>query len=432
MKSRKIVTCIIIFITGVSSAFAQFSFDNYALCHLNIVDVNAKKILEDYTIVIQNGKIQNILPSKDYMPNDSVQSIVLRNKFVVPGLIDAHVHFVTNPAEERRDNAEKVLKAMLLTGVTSVRDMAGDARALASLSRDALVGDIVAPNIYYSSLMAGTSFFTDPRTISAAQGGVSGKMPYMKAIDSTSNIQLDVAQAKGTGAAGIKMYASLTNAEIIKIVEEAKKQNMPVWAHASLQVTKPSEVVSSGVISISHADLLVNDMDKNNDLIKTWASHIPGTTEKLYWDKEFAKLDFTALYKLMIKNNVVLDATISVLKMLGSNPQKLWFYEIGKRITQQANKAGVLIDAGSDSDQETFVQYEMKLLVNECDFTPFEAIIAATKHSAMATGIFNQEGSIEIGKKANLLFLNSDPTKNINNIDDLLLVIKNGKLYNPK
>ena len=101
MKPTKIVTCIIIFIIGVSSAFGQFSFDNYALCHLNIVDVNAKKILEDYTIVIQNGKIQNILPSKDYMLNDSVQSIVLRNKFVVPGLIDAHVHFATDPTEER-------------------------------------------------------------------------------------------------------------------------------------------------------------------------------------------------------------------------------------------------------------------------------------------------------------------------------------------
>jgi hypothetical protein len=48
---------------------------------------------------------------------------------------------------------------MLLTGITSVRDMAGDARALSNLSRDALVGDIVAPNIYYSSLMAGSKFF---------------------------------------------------------------------------------------------------------------------------------------------------------------------------------------------------------------------------------------------------------------------------------
>ncbi|SDL99935.1 Imidazolonepropionase [Daejeonella rubra] len=432
MKSRKIVTCIIIFIIGVSSAFAQFSFDNYALCHLNIVDVNAKRILGDYTIVIQNGKIQNILPSKDYIPNDSVQSIVLRNKFVVPGLIDAHVHFATDPTEERRDNAEKVLREMLLTGITSVRDMAGDARTLSSLSRDALIGDIVAPNLYYSSLMAGKKFFSDPRTIATAQGGVSGKMPYMKAIDSISNMPLEVAQAIGTGASGIKMYANLSNNEVVKIVEEAKRQNIPVWSHASLQLTKPSVIIASGVIAISHANMLVYENDQNEDLIKFWSNHKPDGDEKEFWDKEFEKLDFAELYKLMIKYNVVLDATISVLKIQKNDPRRVWVYEIGKRIIQQAHKAGVLIGAGSDSDQETFVQHEMKLLVNECGFTPLEAIIAATKYSAMATGILNQEGSIEIGKKANLFFLNSDPTKNINNIDDVLWVIKNGKLYNPK
>lgn len=432
MKSRKIVTCIIIFIIGVSSAFAQFSFDNYALCHLNIVDVNAKKILKDYTIVIQNGKIQNILPSKDYMPNDSVQSIVLRNKFVAPGLIDAHVHFATDPTEERRDNAEKVLREMLLTGITSVRDMAGDARTLSSLSRDALIGDIVAPNLYYSSLMAGNKFFSDPRSIATAKGGVSGKMPYMKAIDSTSNMPLEVAQAIGTGASGIKMYANLSNNEVVKIVKEAKRQNIPVWSHASLQLAKPSEIIASGVISVSHAYMWIYENDKNDDLIKFWSNHKPGAEENEFWDKEFEKLDFSDLYKLMIKHNVVLDATITVLKLKKKDPRRVWVYEIGKRIIQQAHKASVLIDAGSDSDQETFVQYEMKLLVNECGFTPFEAIIAATKYSAMATGIFNQEGSIEIGKKANLLFLNSDPTKNINKIDDVHLVIKNGKLYNPK
>lgn len=432
MKSRNIVTCIIIFIIGVSSAFAQFRFDNYALCHLNIVDVNAKKILEDYTIVIQNGKIQNILPSKDYMPNDSVQSIVLRNKFVVPGLIDAHVHFATDPTEERRDNAEKVLREMLLTGITSVRDMAGDARTLSSLSRDALIGDIVAPNLYYSSLMAGKKFFSDPRTIATTQGGVSGKMPYMKAIDSTSNMPLEVAQATGTGASGIKMYANLSNNEVIKIVEEAKKQNISVWSHASLQLAKPSEIIASGVLAVSHANMWIYENDKNEDLIKFWSNHKSGGEENEFWDKEFEKLDFSELYKLMVKYNVVLDATITVLKIQKKDPRRVWVYEIGKRIIQQAHKASVLIDAGSDSDQETFVQHEMKLLVNECGFTPFEAIISATKYSAMATGIFNQEGSIEIGKKANLLFLNSDPTKHINNIDEVLLVIKNGKLYNPK
>ncbi len=432
MSVRNITSTLFLFVLTSTTVSAQFSFGSYVLQHVNIIDVNTHNILYDYTIIINNDRISDILPSKKYIASDSVQSIVLKGKFVIPGLIDAHVHFATDPTEERRDHAEKVLKEMLLTGITSVRDMAGDARALAGLARNALVGDIVAPNIYYSSLMAGSTFFSDPRTIATAQGGVSGKMPYMKAIDSTSNMPLEVAQAKGTGASGIKMYANLSNSEVVKIVEEAKKQNIPVWSHAALQSAKPSEVIASGVISVSHANMLLYENEKREDLVKIWSNHQPGGDEKEFWDKEFEKLDFSGLYKLMIKHNVVFDATLSVWEIQKKNPPKAWIYEIAKRITRESHKAGVLIDAGSDSDQETFVQHEMKLLVTECGFSPLEAIIAATKYSAMATGIFKQEGSIEIGKKANLVFLTSDPTKNSNNIDDVLLVIKNGKLYNPK
>ncbi|WP_445737782.1 amidohydrolase family protein [Mariniflexile sp.] len=429
MKNLKKLTSILLLVIS-TTASAQFSFSSYALQNVNIIDVNTNEILYDYTIVIHNDEISAILPSKNYSVNDTVQSITLKGKFVVPGLIDAHVHFATDPTEERRDNAVKVLKEMLLTGITSVRDMAGDARALASLSRDALVGDIVAPNIYYSSLMAGSTFFADPRTIASAQGGISGKMPYMKAIGDNSNMVLDVAEAKGTGASGIKMYADLSNNEVVKIVEEAKRQNIPVWSHAALQIAKPSEIIASGVISISHANMLVYENDESENLIKSWIDHKPNGKEKEFWDAAFEKLDFSELYKLMIKNKVVLDATFSALEFHKNRPKMIWRYEIGKRIIQQAHKKGVLIAAGSDSDQETFVQHEMKLLVNEAGFTPFEALVAPTKNSAQATGILKNQGTIEVGKKANLLFLNSNPIENIEHIDDIFLVIKNGKLYN--
>ena len=89
----------------------------------------------------------------------------------------------------------------------------------------------------------------------------------------------------------------------------------------------------------------------------------------------------------MIKYKVVLESTISVLKIQKIKSRRVWVYKMGIRIIQQAPKAGVLICAGSDSDQKTFVQHEMKILVNECNFTPLEGIIAATKYSAMATGI---------------------------------------------
>ncbi len=430
MNVRKLLSILLISISTTASA--QFSFSSYALQNVNIIDINTNDILYDYTIVINNDKISAILPSKNYSVNDTVQSIKLKGKFVVPGLIDAHVHFATDPTAERRDNAEKVLKEMLLTGITSVRDMAGDARALSSLSRDALVGDIVAPNIYYSALMAGSTFFSDPRTIASAQGGISGKMPYLKAIDDNSNMILDVAEAKGTGAAGIKMYAYLSNNEVVEIVKEAKRQNFPVWSHASLQIAKPSEIIVSGVISISHANMLVYENDESEKLIKSWIDHKATGKEKEFWDREFEKLNFSKLYKLMIDHKVVLDATLSVLVAYKNHPKMIWRYEIGKRIIQQAHNAGVLIDAGSDSDQETFVQHEMKLLVNEAGFTPFEALVSATKNSAQATGILKNQGTIEVGKKANLLFLDSNPIEKIEHIDDIFLVIKDGKLYNKK
>ncbi|MGI9530525.1 amidohydrolase family protein [Lutimonas sp.] len=414
------------------NSYAQFSFDTYALHQLNIIDVNEKIILKDYSIVIHQDEILNILPSQNYVANDSTHSIYLKNKYVVPGLIDAHVHFATDPTRERRDHAEMVLKEMLLTGITSVRDMAGDARALSSLARNTLVGDVDGPNIYYSALMAGPEFFTDPRTVASAQGGVSGRMSYMKQIDSTSNLMIEVAQAKGTGASGIKLYANLSATEIKNIVTEAKKQDIVVWSHAALNPTKPSDVIASGVVSVSHANMLLyEDYLSDKNLKERWERHAEVENDSLFWDKEFKKLDFTVLYKAMVNNDVVLDATTTVLEKYAERPKYTWVYEIGKRIIAQAAENNVMIAAGSDSDQKTFVQYEMKLLVEQCHMSPMEALVAATKHSAKATGILASEGTIEKGKKANLLFLNADPTKDIDQIEDVFMVVKNGKLYKP-
>jgi imidazolonepropionase-like amidohydrolase len=429
MNLTKLISSILLLISTTASA--QFSFSSYALQHVNIIDVNTNEILYDYTIVIHDDEISGILPSNNYVANDTVQSIILKGKFVTPGLIDAHVHFATDPTAERRDHAEKVLREMLLTGITSVRDMAGDTRALSSLSRNALVGDIVAPNIYYSALMAGSNFFTDPRTIATSQGGVSGKMPFMKAIDDNSNIALAVAQAKGTGAHGIKLYAMLTKAQVTAIVEEAKKQDIPVWSHGSLRPTLPTEVISSGVISISHAEMLLHQTyQKKGTIPASWIGSNALDMSPEFWDEEYAELEMNTLFHLMKQHDVVLDATLSVYEYYKRSENAHWKYEMANRITRNAKKAGVKVAAGSDSDQATFVQYEMKLLVNAAGFTPFEAIIAATKHSAQAAGILNNQGTIEIGKKANLLFLNTNPQENIDHIDDLFMVMKNGKLYN--
>jgi imidazolonepropionase-like amidohydrolase len=135
----------------------------------------------------------------------------------------------------------------------------------------------------------------------------------------------------------------------------------------------------------------------------------------------------------MKEKNTILDATISVNSYLlkqhpesgGANLR----YELAKRITAKARKAGVKICTGTDADQKFLVQEEMKLLVHECGFTPFDAIIAATKNGAEAIGILKSHGTVEPGKTADLLVLDKNPLDDIDNISSVNIVIKAGRLY---
>jgi imidazolonepropionase-like amidohydrolase len=121
-----------------------------------VIDGITDHIKSHYTIIIRSNRIEAIGPAKDITIPDSVIVFYYPGKYVIPGLIDSHVHLATDPTkEDNRIRAEEDLKEMLLSGITSVRDMAGDTRALASLSRDAGLDEIISPDVYYAALMAG-------------------------------------------------------------------------------------------------------------------------------------------------------------------------------------------------------------------------------------------------------------------------------------
>ena len=240
------------------NSIAQTAFDNLALTDATIIDANHQKPLEHQTVIIKSSIIKEIFADGTKQLPDSIPIIQLKGKYLIPGLIDTHVHMATDPTDvDNRASTLSILSRMLYSGITSVRDMAGDARTLASLSRDASTGDIVSPDIYYSALMAGPEFFNDPRTVSSSKGFSAGKAPFMRAVSDTTNLVLVVAEAKGTGATGIKLYADLSARLASKIIAEAKKQGIKVWGHAWLDYAKPSELVRAGISSISHAPLMI-------------------------------------------------------------------------------------------------------------------------------------------------------------------------------
>ncbi len=403
---------------------AQVSFSNYALTGVSIIDANHQNALAHQTLLITHNIISNIFVDGSRPIPDSFNIMRMEGKYLLPGLIDAHVHVATDPSgTDKREHTLDVLQRMLHSGITTVRDMAGDARTLAGLSRDALTGDIVSPDIYYSALMAGPVFFSDPRTGEASKGSASGKMPYMLAVTDSTNLMLAIAEAKGTGATGIKLYANLSASLVGKIVAEASKQNLMVWGHAWLQIANPSDLVKAGVHSISHSPLIIHE--KLDTIPSLWKNQYH---DDKFWDS--VTPNFSSLFELMKVHHTILDATLLTYKQWGEEDSSMRYnYEIAKRITAQAYKAGVTIAAGTDDDQKEFVQKEIELMVKDAGFAEIDAIIAATLNGAKVLNIDSIRGTVSVGKIADLLLLNKNPLENIKNIELVYLVIKDGKIF---
>ena len=381
---------------------------------LTLIDGKGGKPVPNVAIVLQGNKITDIIRSKRFPKNARI--IDLTGKYITPGLIDAHVHMATDPSgSNNRKTTLEMLRHNLYGGVIAVRDMGGDARTLAGLARDANVNELESPNIYYSTIFAGPSFFTDPRTISSGKGVTPGKVAWMRDITPETNMPLVIAMAKGTSATGIKMYASLPRKELFRITAEAHKQGMQVWSHAAVSPALPLDAIEAGVDVLTHADLLAWQQGR-----------VRGSSKKVKFvlDKAILK---TVLDK-MVEKNVILDATLYVFSLDGNG------FTLANQIVAAAHKAGVQIAAGTDGEVDLktnpfpTLYEEMKLLVN-VGLTPLEAITSATLINAKAIGLEKTYGTIEIGKTANLVIFDKDPSSDLKNLKTVYLTIKNGQFY---
>lgn len=412
------------FITPGKKALCQVKSTPYAIHNINLIDVIKGLTIENQTIIIDRGLIAEIMDSDTYRENDSMQTFNYEGYFIVPGLIDAHVHLGTNPSSG--DNLEATkdrLNYLLTNGVTTVRDMAGDARYLSYLARQASLDEIPSPDIYYSALLAGESFFEDPRTRAAAQGLLLGTAPWMRAVNADSDLDQIIAEAKGTGATGIKIYADLDATYVQKIVQAAHAQDMKVWAHACVFPARPSQVCQAGVDVMSHATYLAWEGEKE----------IPSTASNRHRKHEQFNIQdpsFLSLIEMMNKNQTMLDATISVYKRYFPDST---LYQYGVSLTKLAYQNDIKIGVGTDLSLTNLsgivpIIQEMSALQEDADMKPIDIIKAATMNNAEMIGEKHQIGSIEPGKRANLIILQKNPMEDISNLKNPDVVIKNGKM----
>jgi len=372
-------------------------------------------------VVLRDGLIESVAPTMGEVGFDG-PVVEGTGRWLVPGLVDAHVHL----GDASREEAERTLRWALEGGVTSVRDMAGDARRLAGLKASLVTGEIPGPMVYYVALLAGRPFLEDPRLVGATRGFAPGEAPYMIPLDGGTDVARAVAIAKGTGATAVKLYAALDAALVREATREAHALGLRVWAHSAIFPAKPVEILDAGVDVVSHAPYVI------------WEAAPPTPDFALRARGDFEGVpvdgaDMGLVVDAMVRNGTVLDPTLFVFDRELDDPVARRRLEWGAAFTRRAHEAGVAIAAGTDgigrplAGELPNVHGEMELLVRLAGFTPLQALTAGTMGGARAIGVQGRIGSVEAGKDADLVLLEADPTVDIRNTRRIAAVIQRGR-----
>ncbi|MBY5993990.1 amidohydrolase family protein [Ferrimonas balearica] len=406
---------------------AAWSAPHTALTGVTVIDGRGNPPKPNQTLLLEEDRIAAIYPTGSRPLPDGVTVVALTGKHVIPGLIDSHVHLATAP-DQGEDVADNVvnLRHLLHGGVTAVRDMGGDARVLGYLARQTLLDRIDGPDLFYSAIIAGPAFFTDPRTVASSAGFTSGQTPWIRSVTSDSDLPRLLAQAKGAGATGIKIYRNVPKALMAPLVEEAHRQGLKAWSHLYVNPASPVSAAEAGMDGVSHAAYFPGWTDQ---AYQRW------TSQKVFEPAMLERAEVDELLAELKRQGVIIDATLVIFDRLSrtlATPKYINNDLAGVAFVQRAHQAGVRIAAGTDQgisleDPTPPIHDELVLLVERGGLSPLEAIQAATHHGALLLGREAEFGAIEVGKKANLLVLNADPIEAIHNTRDIGHVLKNGR-----
>jgi hypothetical protein len=400
--------------------------------HATLIDGTGGRARPGMSLLVEGERIKAVAPDADLAATPNAKVVDLTGKYLLPGLIDSHEHLATPP---NRRQAEANMRRDLYGGVTAIRDMADDLRSVAELARESRAGEVPGPDIYYAALMAGPSFFADPRTHAATFGVEPGRAPWMQAIDGKTDIRNAVTLAKGTSATAIKIYANLPSGLVAKITAEAHRQGLAVWTHSAIFPTTPAQVLNARPDVISHTCYMAYQV-----------VGVPPSYQARYPvdPKPFeggANPSMAALFARMKAQGTILDPTLRVYaedaRRFARNPKGRTPFcglDLAASLTRQAFRAGVPLSTGTDgiaaaSDPWPTVYDELSLLVAKAGLTPAEVIHAATETGARAAAQGADMGTLAPGKLANLIVLARDPLADIENLKSLELTVKRGRAY---
>lgn len=414
---------------------AMYSFNiaaqsTYLHCG-KLIDTKTGQVLSNKTIIVSGKKITAIQDGFVSPKNTEDSVINLKDKTVMPGLIDMHVHiegesspsnyidrFTKNEADVAFGSL-RLAKATLLAGFTTVRDMGGSGVNIA-LKNAIAQGKVVGPRIFTAGKAIGTTGgHADPTN--GVRNDLKGDPgPKEGVINNVDDARKAVRQRYKDGADNIKITATggvlsmakngqnpqFTIEEIKVICETAKDYGMIVAAHAHGDEGMRRAVVG-GVTTIEHGTLM---SEATMELMKQHGTYLVPT---IIAGKEVVK-------KAKIKGYF---PEMIVPKALAIGPKS-------QETFSKAYKKGVKIAFGTDAGVFDHGKNgeEFGYMV-EAGMPAIETIQSATLTNASVLGVSDELGQISAGFIADIVATNDDPTKDISTMANVVFVMKEGKVY---
>ena len=450
---RKAVHLLATFVLLISRLSAQES-KPIALVNVNIVDVETGKITKNQVVLIIKDRIAEIIPLKAKPALSGYKVIQGNEHFLMPGLIDTHLHLFYYISNKKWDELKLMFKLMLANGITGIRE-------------------------------AGASVYTEqmiPIRDSLRKQYFPGPRMYVSGIATNSNLKKFQLQNYSElvdtfhtiGVDGIKIkFATFSEAK--EIIDAANHRNLVVYGHtynnwrnetSNILGDFTPEAVDYGIKGVMHMGFTPT----GKNALPAGPEPVYTSTSKfwdkwwLYFDALWLHTDKQAEQKLissMVSKKVWLEPTLSTAdrlmnyeKMMRKKALQYYFlpdssliegfphptgsdldtarmaFRKSQEFVKKFYDAGGVLLAGTDGSlYGSDLRDELHYLVEAG--IPVRAVIKiVTYNNALALGWLSEMGTVSKGKLANLILLKKNPLLDTGNLENIEAVISNGNYYN--
>jgi hypothetical protein len=467
LKTKRWISYGILAILSFTAIVSRARAETIVIRGATVFDSQTGVMLPGRTIVIEGERIRSVVTGQSTLQIPPGATVIdARDKYIIPGLIDAHVHLV-HVLDFAHITGDEILPFFLANGVTSVRDIGDQIVSEKLIARYAEAHPDLSPRIFMASP------FVDGKPPFHEDNGVSW------GVTDPQEVPAFIEDMAAWGAVTVKLYVGTKRPVGKKVIEEAHRRGLVVAGH--LFNYSAQDAVEDGIDVLEHIDSVINYIFPPD------APHLPDSKaqEKMtsaaiqdlhnQIEESRASLDLSnptarALIEAIVQRKVMVDTTLVVsrnmilladLEEILQNPdnslmptrlKNFWpgygpkltpeTLELRKRqfrkyqeLTGLLYRSGVQILCGTDTPEPYVppgfsLHQELELLV-ESGLPPAAALQSATIRTATALRQASNLGSIEKGKLADLVILNANPLTDIRNTRKIDMVIRGGIVLSP-